>query len=147
MKNISRMQGVSSRRSFGKSDLFRCSGLTLMELAVVIFAILLLATVVMTGARAWKRGSDRAACILNLQAVQKAIRGYGNMHGFVAGDSIVGLEMEVIGPGQYFNSIPECPAGGTYTLGGNFLPPIGTLYMTCSLSGTDLHEPDNPGSW
>ena len=125
----------------------RARGLTLVEMTVVIFTLILLAVILLTGASAWKRGSDRAGCILNLQAVQKAVRSYGNMKGLTAGDSVTGLETEVIGSGRFFEALPDCPGGGNYTLGGNQLPPVGTLYMNCSLSASELHEPPNPGSW
>ncbi|MGB1130421.1 MAG: hypothetical protein ACPG4K_10240 [Haloferula sp.] len=121
--------------------------MTLTELALVIMFMLVFAVILMTGARAWKRGSDRAGCILNLQAVQKAVRGYGNMSGRNPGDTVVGLEAEVVGAGLFFEQLPTCPAGGTYSLGGNTIPAVGTLYMRCSLSGSEKHEPEDLLGW
>jgi type II secretory pathway pseudopilin PulG len=50
--------------------------MTLLELTVVILVLLSLITILFIGAQAWKRGSDRAICIINIQNVQKGVRGY-----------------------------------------------------------------------
>lgn len=121
--------------------------MTLLEMTVVIFALLLLAGLLLTSARAWKRGSDRASCILNIQAVQKSVRGFANMRGVSPGATVTDLEAEVVGSGSFFESLPMCPADGNYTLKGNTIPEIGILYMTCSLSATDEHEPKSFTSW
>ena len=122
-------------------------GMTLIELAVVILFLLLFATLLMTGAKAFKRGSDRSGCIMNLQAVQKAVRGYGNMSGLNPGETALNLEAQVIGSGLFFEELPKCPGGGTYSLGGNLIPDMGTLYMSCSLDATEGHIPDNTIDW
>ena len=57
------------------------SGMTLLELTVVILVLLSLISILFIGARAWKKGSDRAANILNIRNVQQAVRGHGNMNG------------------------------------------------------------------
>ena len=43
----------------------RKAGMTLLELTVVILVLLSLITILFVGARAWKRGSDRSANIMN----------------------------------------------------------------------------------
>jgi len=121
--------------------------MTLVELSVVIFFLLLLAVLFLIGARAWKRGSDRAMCIVNIQAVQKAVRGYANFSGRDPGVTVSGLENEIIGPGRFFDSLPTCPGGGTYTLGGDVIPEVGTLYMECSLGVSEGHVPDDLSGW
>ena len=113
----------------------------------MIFAIMMLATLLMSSARAWMRGSDRAMCIMNIQAVQKGVRGYANMTGVGPGENVSGLESKVVGAGQFFMEIPECPAKGSYTLDGDLVPEIGTLYMTCSLSLAEGHEPVSIIGW
>jgi len=55
------------------------SGMTLLELTVVILVLLSLIAILFVGARAWKRGSDRAGCIMNIRNVQQAARGHMNM--------------------------------------------------------------------
>ena len=52
----------------------RTKGMTLLELTVVILVLLSLISVLFIGARAWKKGSDRAACILNIRNFQQAVR-------------------------------------------------------------------------
>ena len=59
------------------------SGMTLLELTVVILVLLSLISILFIGARAWKKGSDRAANILNIRNVQQAVRGHGNMNGII----------------------------------------------------------------
>ncbi|MBC8126009.1 MAG: prepilin-type N-terminal cleavage/methylation domain-containing protein, partial [Gloeobacteraceae cyanobacterium ES-bin-144] len=92
----------------------RKSGMTLLELTVVILVLLSLISILFVGARAWKAGSDRAGCILNLRNVQQAVRAYQNSYdkGKTSG-SISGADL--IGSGKYVETIPVCPAGGAYT--------------------------------
>lgn len=122
-------------------------GLTLIELAIVILALMLFATILLTGARAWKRGSDRAVCITNIASVQKAVRGYANMSGLNPGETVIGLETRVVGPDRFFESLPICPGQGTYTLGGDQIPALGDLYMNCSLATDQKHLPENIADW
>ena len=122
-------------------------GLTLIELAIVILALMLFATILLVGARAWKRGGDRTICIANIAGVQKAVRGYANMSGLNPGDTVVGLEMKVVGPDRFFEALPACPGEGIYTLGGDQIPALGTLYMDCSLATSQGHVPERISDW
>ncbi|MDF1714657.1 MAG: type II secretion system protein [Akkermansiaceae bacterium] len=63
----------------------RPKGLTLIELTVVILVLLALITVLFIGGRAWKKGSDRAGCILNIRNAQQAVRSYQNLRGLPDG--------------------------------------------------------------
>jgi prepilin-type N-terminal cleavage/methylation domain-containing protein len=45
----------------------RKTGMTLLELTIVILVLLTLVSILFIGARAWKKGSDRAANIMNLR--------------------------------------------------------------------------------
>jgi len=54
-------------------------GMTLLELTVVILVLLSLITILFIGARAWKKGSDRSANIMNIRNCQQAMRGEQNM--------------------------------------------------------------------
>ena len=60
-------------------SLKRKSGMTLLELTVVILVLLSLISILFVGARAWKKGSDRSANIMNLRNCQQAMRGHQNM--------------------------------------------------------------------
>ncbi len=126
-------------------------GMTLIELTVVISLIILLISILFFGARAWKRGSDRALCIIHIQAVQKGVRAYSNLYGFSPGQNAPGLQSQVIGLGRFVETLPGCPASGNYAFGQTYgidtIPPIGTLYMECSLASSDKHEPDSFSDW
>ena len=127
------------------------AGMTLLETTVVILVLLVLIAVLFIGARAWKRGSDRAVCIMNLQLIQKGVRGYSNLHDLPPGSNAPGLQSQVIGLGRFVESTPYCPAGGSYSYGQAYgvdtIPPVGTLYMECSLSVSERHTPSVTPDW
>jgi len=54
----------------------RQRGTSFIELSVVIAVILLPAGVLFIGITARKQHAKRSACILNIAAMQKAVRGY-----------------------------------------------------------------------
>ncbi len=121
--------------------------MTLLELTVVILVLLSLIALLFIGARGWKRGSDRAMCILHINALQKAVRGLANVNNLSPGDSLPGLESRLIGSGGYFEALPDCPGGGGYTTAGDDVPPIGELYMNCDLSVSLQHVPAEFAEW
>lgn len=127
----------------------RRRGITLIELAVVILVLLSLISVLFLGATAWKRGSDRAGCILQIRQVQVGVRSFSNFNGYNAGQNIspLNLKTELIGTGRYVEVDPECPARGSYNFGSNEVPEIGMLYMNCSLADGEGHEPDQFADW
>jgi hypothetical protein len=138
-------------------------GITLVELTVVIFVLLALTTVVFVGSRAWKRGSDRAACVLNLRNVQVATRSYQNMYVYREGsqpDLRYGTRdiARHLVEGSYINHelfdrmkrVRPCPGGGFYECGTpDVFPPQGQLYLQCSLSKSERHgfEPESVKNW
>jgi prepilin-type N-terminal cleavage/methylation domain-containing protein len=122
----------------------RKAGMTLIELTVVILVLLSLIAILFVGASAWKKGSDRAACIMNIRNVQQAVRGHQNMSNAAVGDAITSTA--IIGANGYIQTTPSCPASGSYTLAGTY-PALGTLAYTCSKS-TDLqHAPNDTTGW
>lgn len=123
------------------------SGMTLLELTVVILVILSLIAVLFIGASSWKKGSDRVLCIINLQAVQKGVRSFSNMYGHAPGATVPGLESRVIGLGRYIEKMPDCPGSGTYTTAGDLIPDIGELYLECTLATDLAHMPDRVEDW
>ena len=119
------------------------SGMTLLELTVVILVLLSLISILFIGARAWKKGSDRSANILNIRNVQQAVRGYANMNGIiqavgttpggaVAATTIFGAALEGVGG---FLKKPGSVATVTYTTPNetNVLP--GVFYLLPSTDG------------
>lgn len=122
-------------------------GMTLLELTVVILVILTLVGVLFLGANAWKRGSDRSVCVLNLQRIQQAVRGLSNLYGYSPGSTVVDLQSRVIGVDEFLQEMPECPGGGDYDTLGDQVPPLGTLYARCSLEGDLGHLPEEMQDW
>jgi prepilin-type N-terminal cleavage/methylation domain-containing protein len=149
--NMSVPKSLSTRLPAGPNRCRAPRGMTLLELTVVILVLLSLVTTLFFGAQAWKRGSDRALCIIHIQNVQKSVRSYANLYGFKEGDTAPGLQGQIIGIGKYVESTPVCPAGGTYNFGsvhgGDTIPPIGSLYMDCTLAPSFQHVPSNSGDW
>jgi len=120
------------------------AGLTLIEITLVIAVLLGLISVLFIGVTAYKEGSNRAKCILNISNVQKAARSYQNLYEKDAGDDFASTD--IIGTGKLIDSAPECPSNGTYTYAETF-PALGTPIMTCSLSESNDHEPNNTDGW
>lgn len=125
--------------------------MTLLEMTVVILVLLTLITILFFGVQAWKRGSDRAICIVHIQNVQKGVRSYANLYGFSEGSHVPNLQNHVIGLGKFVESAPICPSGGNYSYGTTFgpetIPPIGELYTECSLKTSSEHEPTDHSEW
>lgn len=119
-------------------------GMTLLELTVVILVLLSLISILFIGARAWKKGSDKAGCIMNIRNVQQAVRSYQNMNAQNAGDSLAASD--ITGSGNFLETAPVCPGAGAYTYGST-IPAVGTLYMTCSLATSEGHVPASISGW
>ncbi len=108
-----------------------------LAVIILLFAISFL----FIGARAWKKGSDRAACIMQTRNMQQAVRGHESMNSMTVGDPIDWNA--IFGPGGYLPSEPVCPSGGTYTFT-HTIPPVGTLVGQCSHPD---HVPTNHSDW
>lgn len=125
--------------------------MTLLEMTAVILVLLSLISLLFIGARAWKRGSDRTLCILQIGNVQQGVRSYSNLYGYAPGEMVPNLQGHVIGLGKFLETSPICPTSGSYTFGEEYgpdtIPPTGTLYMKCSLSASIQHEPQNFAQW
>jgi len=109
----------------------RKSGMTLLELTVVILVLLSLISILFIGARAWKKGSDRAANILNIRNVQQAVRAHSNVRGLAIGTTLASTE--IVGSGKYLNAVTAPNSDITYTYGST-IPAIGTLYLIAAYS-------------
>ncbi len=127
----------------------RKAGMTLLELTVVILVLLTLISILFIGARAWKKGADRAGCILNIRNFQQATRSYANMNGLIPGSTCPALGTVIIGSGLFMENAPTCPGAGTYTgTAATAIPAVGTVALTCSLAAApDNHAPTNVGDW
>ncbi len=97
------------------------------SLAAAWVALALLFAVL--GGFKWKSGSDRAECILHTRNVQQAARSFQGMNSLDVGDRLE--KADLVGPGNFIESEPRCPAGGTYTWS-PVHPAVGTLVIRCS---------------
>jgi len=120
------------------------SGLTLIEVTLVVAVLLGLITIVFIGATSYKEGSNRSMCILHISQVQKAVRAYQNMYQKNFGDACV--QSTLAGTGRLIETAPICPSGGTYTWRGT-IPPLDTAYLTCSYASSHDHAPANTLGW
>lgn len=127
--------------------------MTLLEISVIILVLFSFISILFIGVGAWKRGADRAACIMNIRQVQLAVRSYANTEGLDEGAHTnelsppVNLPAELIGADKFLPRHPLCPGNGIYTLDGNKIPPRGVLYMNCTLALSQDHVPNSFGSW
>jgi prepilin-type N-terminal cleavage/methylation domain-containing protein len=113
----------------------RKSGMTLLELTVVILVLLSLISILFVGARAWKRGSDKAGCLIVIRNIQVAMRGDQNMRNSAPGAAGL-VATNIVGPLGYIRIVPTCPTdrSSTYTYlpDGNY-PTVGLpLYAVCN---------------
>jgi hypothetical protein len=83
---------------------------------------------------------------VNISSVQKAVRGYQNLH---ADDpAITGVTMAQLVTDQYFGVAPTCPGAGVYSALPATFPPAGTAATTCSLSAApNNHAPASTTNW
>ena len=114
----------------------RKPGMTLLELTVVILVLMSLITILFMGATAWKKGSDRAANLMNIRNVQQAVRGNANVKAMNIGDALASTD--IVGSGKYINTVTAPNSNITYAYG-TTVPAIGTLYLIATYaSGTDV---------
>lgn len=112
----------------------RKAGMTLLELTVVILVLLSLISILFIGARAWKKGSDRAANILNVRNVQQAVRAHANVRGLTEGAGLASTE--IIGTDKYLKA-PTAPNSEiSYTSYASAVPAVGSLYLTPTYTAT-----------
>ena len=121
----------------------RKSGMTLLELTVVILVLLSLISILFIGARAWKKGSDRAANILNIRNVQQAVRAHANVRGLAEGVALASTD--IVGTGKYLNSVTAPNTDITYTYGAA-VPAIGTLYLVAAYADATATSDYSPTS-
>ena len=128
---------------------------------VVIAALLALISILFIGSRAWKRGSDRAGCVLNLHSVQMATRSYQNLYGYDYGghpyaeNGTQDILEHLFNKGYIertlyaqAHGVAKCPGGGSYACAvPDIFPEVGQLYMACSLSGSEAHTPSSHSDW
>jgi prepilin-type N-terminal cleavage/methylation domain-containing protein len=123
----------------------RQRGTTLIELSVVIAVILLLVGVLFIGVTAWKEGANRAACILNISTIQKAMRNYENSNELAIGAACtIGT---LTGATNYFAVAPKCPSSNTAYTDAGAITPVGTVFATCTNGTPHVPNPASTTEW
>ncbi len=146
-------------------------GMTLIEITVVILVLLTLISVLFIGANIYKKGADRAACILNIRNVHQAVRSNQNLKGINTGAdldmandiySVAAVSEETDASGNVITEAvvaveryltePNCPAdGGDYTPTDTY-PTVGVPAVVCANNGADGgaitdHVPGDTSGW
>ena len=130
---------------YTKTNNTKEAGMTLIEVTLVIAVLLGLISILFIGVNAYKRGTDRAKCVLNVSTVQKAVRSYQNLYELEEGDGLT--EATLVGPGNMFEVAPECPTTGNAYTWGTTVPVTGIQYCICDdATGTD-HQPTDVTTW
>ena len=120
----------------------RQKGTTLIELSVVIAVILLLVSILFIGVTAWRNGANKAACLVNISSIQKAVRGEENLNQIAEGTT---FDSGSLVTDKYFGVLPTCPeknAAYTYL---TVIPTAGTVFASCP--NTPAAVPSNTASW
>lgn len=135
-----------------KSYCVNKKGMTLIEISLVVALLLSLIAILFIGITAYKRGADRSKCVLNISAVQKAVRSHQNMFELEATDSLIAADTLWPAAGDgYFPAELECPTNspvaGVYTTD-TTVPAVSDVYMVCSLAGgATQHAPLDITGW
>lgn len=130
------------------------SGITLLELSIVILVLLTLVSILFVGARGWKKGADRSANILNIRNAQQAVRGYQNSHVLRFGEPLTeDIVYGIAGDGvDAYLRKPTPPTSAILSYqGGSVVPEIGELWLqvdyedstASSTYGTDYLDTDS----
>lgn len=108
------------------------SGMTLIELSVVITIILGLVSIAFAGVNSFNKGSARAKCIIQQDKLQKMSLSYANLNELNQGDPFTDLVGAAIRDG-YIYSTPQCPDTGIYTFLDN-IPNQNERFVICSIA-------------
>ena len=116
------------------SKLSKSSGMTLIEISLVIALMLGLISVVFLGIGSYRKGADKARCKMQLAAVQKAVRAQSNFQNLSIGAAFTSAE--AFGAGKALENTPICPTGGTYTWAAT-IPALNTPFGNCDYVDSD----------
>jgi prepilin-type N-terminal cleavage/methylation domain-containing protein len=90
------------------------SGFTLVEIMIVVAIIALLAAIAIPSFVRARQTSEKHSCLNNLRDIDGAKQQWALENNKVNGDVPVDSDLA---PYMKGNTMPDCPSGGTYTLG------------------------------
>ena len=99
-------------------------GFTLVEIMIVVAIIAILAAVAIPNFIKYRQSSQATACVANLKQVQAAKENY------MMNNADAPSDVAALVTAKLLKVEPKCPAGGTYTVGGDGVDP------TCSKAKT-----------
>lgn len=112
---------------------------------VTLVSYFLSIPILFVGARAWKRGSDRAACIITQRNLQQAVRGYQSMNGLPTGSP---LDIKAVLADLNIENIKlTCPATREPLQISETIPPTGELVVKCPHAHDLDHKPKDQSTW
>jgi len=128
LSRINRSAGTLSGRGLA------IAGLAIGYLAFIAYFTLL--PVLFVGARAWVRGSDRAACMINQRSIEEVVRTYQATHSLAPGTP---LNLEEISASLPTPPTLTCPSGTAYDFSPT-IPENGTPISSCSKPDHNLQH-------
>lgn len=115
---------------------------TIIGYASLISYLLIIPTLFI-GARAWKKGSDRASCILTQRNIQQAVRSYQNAHRLAPNTP---LDMAAVSSELQMELNMTCPTGQALEIS-KTIPPTGELVAKCPHADDLEHAPKDHSGW
>lgn len=106
----------------------RKKGFTLVEIMIVVLIIGILLAIAVPNFIKARETSRTKSCIANLRQIDAAKEQWAMDNNAANGGAVTGGMGTLVGGTGYMKATPNCPSGGTYTLGN-----IGTD-PTCSLA-------------
>jgi prepilin-type N-terminal cleavage/methylation domain len=127
---------MERRASIATSPRHGESGVTLLEMMVVLVVIGILASLISPIVSGWLRRSGEKTCIANLMQIQTNMRAFAALKKIPVGGALT--HSQFIGATNSLMSAPECPSGKNAYAYLTSVPPPHTAYASCT-AVPDLH--------